>query len=191
MFLKPLNEENIHQRFLSSSSFSLFPLSSFPLVYAFANVLMRCVVTMVSNVSDSSDAWPGMLLHAHMLQHSLMPHRPGHTVHIHTHMHMHTHACTNALWNVCPFREGVHAYLCACTQRVRVQECKVVYVRTKQLQLPAWEEKLPVASLQTAAGQPRYQPISYVEADCRKLAWLPLGEKLRNIVRQHDKFIWG
>lgn len=31
-------------------------------------------------------------------------------------------------------------------------------------------EKLPVASLQKAAGQPRYRPIRYVEAECRKLA---------------------
>lgn len=76
--------------------YSLYPLSSFRLVYAFANVLMRCVVTMVSNVSDSLDAWPGMLLHAHMLQHSLMPQGAGHT---HTHAHIHS----------------VHAYLCACT----------------------------------------------------------------------------
>lgn len=44
---------------LNMLSYSLF-------VYAFANVLKRCVVTMVSNVSDSSDAWPGMLLHAHV-----------------------------------------------------------------------------------------------------------------------------
>lgn len=87
----------------------------------------------------------------------------------------------------------VCVYVCksACTQGVCVQECKVVCVRAKQLQLPAWEDKLPVASLQTAAGQPRYQPISYVEAECRKLAWLPLGAKLSNIMRQHDKFIWG
>lgn len=77
--------------------YSLYPLSSFPLVYAFANVLMRCVVTMVSNVSDSSDAWSGMLLHAHMLQHSLMPHRTSNTrvytcicTNAHTHIHSHT-----------------------------------------------------------------------------------------------------
>lgn len=62
-------------------------------------------------------------------------------------------------------------------------------VRLKQLQLPAREEKLPVASSQTAAGQPRYQPISYAGAECRKFAWLPLGEKLGNIMRQRDKFI--
>lgn len=43
---------------------NMLSYSSF--VYAFANVLKRCVVTMVSNVSDSSDAWPGMLLHAHV-----------------------------------------------------------------------------------------------------------------------------
>lgn len=83
------------------------------------------------------------------------------------------------------------AHLCARTQGLCVQECNVMYVRTKQLQLPAWEGKLPVASLQTAAGQPRYQPISSVEAECRKLAWLPVGAKLSNIMRQHDKFIWG
>lgn len=83
------------------------------------------------------------------------------------------------------------AHLCARIQGVCVQECNVMHVRTKQLQLPAWEDKLPVASLQTAAGQPRYQPISYVEAECRKLAWLPVGAKLSNIMRQHDKFIWG
>lgn len=164
---------------------SLSPLL-FPLVYAFANVLMWYVVTMVSNVSDSSDAWHGMLLHAHMLQHSLMPHRTDQT-------HTCTYTCihNDKLWKQCPFKEPLHACLCACIQSICVQECKVVYFRTKQLQLPAWEEKLPVASLQTAAGQPRYQPIIYVEAECRKLAWLPLGEKLKNIVRQHDKFNWG
>lgn len=66
MFLQILNEENAHQRFLSSFIYSLDPLSSSSLVYALANAPMRCVVTMVLNVSDSSDAWPGMLLHAHV-----------------------------------------------------------------------------------------------------------------------------
>ena len=98
--------------------------------------------------------------------------------------HTNTHACTRK------HVRGARAYLRACTRSVQ-EKCRAVCVRTKQLQLPAREEKLPVASLQTAAGQPRYQPISYVEAECRKLAWLPLGEKLRNIMRQHDKFIWG
>lgn len=70
------------------SLYSLHPLSSFPLVFAFANALMSCVVTMVSNVSDISDAWPGMLLHAHMLQHSLMPHRESGP---YTNKHMRTH----------------------------------------------------------------------------------------------------
>ncbi len=83
----------------------LVSLSSFPLVYAFANVLMRCVVTMVSNVSDSSDALPGMLLHAHMLQHSLMPHRPGHAVYTNTHTHTHAHAHKRTLKGL-PFQRG-------------------------------------------------------------------------------------
>lgn len=65
-------------------------------------------------------------------------------------------------------------------KRVCVQECKVVCVRMKQLQLPAREEKLPVASLQTTVGQPRYQPISSVDAEFRKLASLPLGGKKKN-----------
>lgn len=79
----------IHILFISSFPLSLSPLyllSSSSVVYAFPNVLMKCVVAMVSNVSDSSDAWPGMLLHAHMYQHSIMPHRAGHT-------HMHTNTC--------------------------------------------------------------------------------------------------
>lgn len=42
---------------LSSSSF---------FAHAFGNALTRCVVTMDSNVSDRSDAWRGVLLHAHM-----------------------------------------------------------------------------------------------------------------------------
>lgn len=75
MTVKPLNEgKNIKGL---RPLLPLHPLSSFPLVFAFANVLMSCVVTMVSNVSDISDAWPGMLLHAHMLERSLMPHRAG------------------------------------------------------------------------------------------------------------------
>lgn len=98
---------------------------------------------------------------------SLMPHRAARTQ---------TSTCTHT---------------CVYTNRACMRECKVLMSGTEQLLLPAWEEKLPVASLQTAAGQPRYQPISSAEAVCRKLAWLPLGEKLRNIMRQHDKFIWG
>lgn len=96
MFLKSLYEENTHQRFLSSLIYSLYPLSSSSFVYAFANVLMKCAVTMVSNVSDSSDAWPGMLLHAHMLTHSVMPHRAGHT-----HMRTYTCICANRYALVC------------------------------------------------------------------------------------------
>lgn len=107
--------------------YTLSPLSSLPLVYAFANVLMRCVVTMASNVSDSSDAWPGVLLHAHMLQHSLMPHRADHK-HKCTcnHAYMQTH-----IKKVCPFKEAVHAYrvsLYTNSMRARVQsgvcQCK-------------------------------------------------------------------
>lgn len=107
MFLKPLNEGKTTSKVsLLLVISSLCPLSSFPLVYAFANVLMRCVVTMVSNVSDSLDARPGMLLHAHMLQHSLMPHRPGCR-----------HTGTRTLRGM-PFTTRPCAtYLCARTQR--------------------------------------------------------------------------
>lgn len=119
VFLKALNEEYIHQSFLSSSSFTL-SISSLPLVYAFANVLRRCGVTMVSNVSDSSDAWPGMLLHAHMLQHSLMPHRAGHT-HTHAHAHAHTYACTIHKKR---YGSACMLYSSACIRRVCLQECK-------------------------------------------------------------------
>lgn len=61
--LKPPPEE--HESFLSSSS-TLAALLFFIFANAFANVLMRCAVTMVSNVSDCSDAERGVLLHAHM-----------------------------------------------------------------------------------------------------------------------------
>lgn len=101
--------------------YSLYPLSSFPLVYAFANVLMRCVVTMVSNVSDSSDAWSGMLLHAHMLQHSLMPHRTSNT-------RVYTCICTNAhthtLTHFERYAPSKRVCMHTCVQRVYVQECK-------------------------------------------------------------------
>ena len=121
------------------------------------------------------------------LYHSLMPHGAGPT---HTSKQTHTDkAQTNG--RVCWFKV-VCLHICVHVYKAYVCEsAETVYTRTRQLQLPAWDEKLPVASLQTAAGQPRYQPISYAEAECRKLAWLPLGEKLRNIMRQHDKFIWG
>lgn len=73
-------------------------LSSFRLVNVIANVLMRCVVAMVSNVSDSSNPWSGMLLYTHILKHSVMPQRECHT-HICIHAHAHT-ACINTLWKV-------------------------------------------------------------------------------------------
>lgn len=114
--------------------------SSFRLVNVIANVLMRCVVAMVSNVSDSSNPWSGMLLYTHMLKHSVLPQRECHT-HICKHTHAYT-ACTNTLKGLC----GMHVCLQE-HKKVCVQECKVVYVRTKQLQLPAQEEKLPVALL--------------------------------------------
>lgn len=151
-----------------SSSPSTFSVLSSPLVYAFANVLMRCVVTMVSNVSDSSESWPCMSLHAHMLEHLQTPHgadgTQACTYTAYNHKHLERYALSKPV-HVCVC---ARAYLCTCTQRECVQKCKAVYVRTKQLQLPAREEKLPVASLQTAVGQPRYQPISYVEAEWRK-----------------------
>lgn len=93
VFLKPFNEENVHQRCLSSSptlSFFLTLLCSFPLVYAFASVLMWYVVTMVSNVSDSLDAWHGMLLHAHTAFTNATQSRRN----IYMHMHIHTHVYT-------------------------------------------------------------------------------------------------
>lgn len=111
MFLQFLNEENAHQRFLSSFIYSLDPLSSSSLVYALANAPMRCVVTMVLNVSDSSDAWPGMLLHAHVNTFSNAA-QSGPCTRAHVHMHLHK--------QVCPFKDAVHAYLSACTQRLCV-----------------------------------------------------------------------
>lgn len=137
MFLQFLNEENAHQRFLSSFIYSLDPLSSSSLIYALANAPMRCVVTMVLNVSDSSDAWPGMSLHAHVNTFSNAT-QSGPCTRAHVHMRLRK--------QVCPFKDAAHAYLCPCTQRACVQGCKVVYVRMKQLQLPACKKKLPVAS---------------------------------------------
>lgn len=63
----------------------LCPISS-PLVYGFADMLMRCLVTMVSNVSDSSDAWPGKLLHAHVIAFTNATQSGPYTL-----MYMHTH----------------------------------------------------------------------------------------------------
>lgn len=100
---------NIHKGFCPSLNLLQCPLSSFPLVYAFANLLMRCVVTMVSNVSDSSDAWPGMLLHAHMLQHSLMPLRAGHT---HTCTRTHTHTYTQRHFESFALSKRVCMHIC-------------------------------------------------------------------------------
>lgn len=100
MFLQFLNEENVHQRFLSSFIYSLDPLSSSSLIYTLANAPMRCVVTMVLNVSDSSDAWPGMLLHAHVNTFSNAT-QSGPCTRAHRHMHLHK--------QVCPFKR-----CCAC-----------------------------------------------------------------------------
>lgn len=114
---------------------------------------MRCVVTMVSNVSDSSDAWPGMLLDAHMLQHSVKRHTKR-AARMHTRVH--------AQKNERAHSKTVRTHTGTVRKKWHVS-------RRKQLQLPAREERLPVDSLQNAAGQPRYQPISNVEAECRKL----------------------
>lgn len=140
---------------------------SFPLLFAFANVLMSCGLPWFQMFLISQ--MPGLACNYTPTCYSisLMPHSAVRTQ---------TSTCT---------------YTCIFTNRACMRECKVLMSGTEQLLLPAWEEKLPVASLQTTAGQPRYQPISASEAVCRKLAWLPLGEKLRNIMRQHDKFIWG
>lgn len=56
---------------------------------------MRCAVTMVSNVSDRSDAWRGVLLHAHMseqkchMEWATRRFKPG-RVDLHTHARMPT-----------------------------------------------------------------------------------------------------
>lgn len=98
-----------------SSSPSTFSVLSSPLVYAFANVLMRCVVTMVSNVSDSSESWPCMSLHAHMLEHLQTPHGADGT-----------QACTYTAYN----HKHLERWTSAC---VRVCTCIFVHMHTKRM----------------------------------------------------------
>lgn len=98
---------------------------------------MRCAVTMVSNVSDRSDAWRGVLLHAHMSEQKchmewatrrFAPSRVDPC----------THACMHA--DRCQ-----HQRVGGCIRALIYQEYisksakKVACVRTKQLQLPVCE----------------------------------------------------
>lgn len=114
VFLKPQNEENLKGEKVAFLLYIYFfcPLLSFPLVYAFANVLMRCVVTMVSNVSDSSESWPCMSLHAHMLEHLQMPHSAGYTQACTYTAYNHKHLERYALLKVCVC-VYVHVHICA------------------------------------------------------------------------------